>query len=390
MQETKSRILRVAEELIGRNGIENTTIAKIARKANVADSLLYQHFEGKQGLLFAVAQLKVQETIELMEEQLQGIRDAESKLSKMVWSGLRYHDQHPGYTRVLLFECRSNKDFYKSPGQKLMRKHSRMMLNILREGVDNGVFRNDIDMRLVGDVIYGTLDMEAISCMATGEIEKGVDDFDTIISLILPMITNRYELKEESKKDIILDAAEKTFSENPFAKATISQVAQEARIAEGSIYDYFKNKEDLLYAVAERRFQEHLEILPQILKIKTPEKKLRRLIRYHFTLYCTNRRFLQVFLTQILYNIRFYRSKAYESFKTYLNYIEETIEEGKADGSFRGDVNPRIFRNMFLGVFSHMMIRWLFIGKSRNYDQMKEIDQIVELLTSALCPIHGS
>ena len=72
MQKTKSRILSVAEELISRDGIGNTTIAKIARNAKVSDSLLYQHFAGKQDLLFSVALLKVQESIELMEEQLQG------------------------------------------------------------------------------------------------------------------------------------------------------------------------------------------------------------------------------------------------------------------------------------------------------------------------------
>lgn len=388
MQKTKSRILSVAEELISRDGIGNTTIAKIARKANVSDSLLYQHFAGKQDLLFSVALLKVEESIELMAEQLQGIRDAESKLSKMIWYGLRYHDQHPGYTRVLMFECRSNREFYKSPGQKMMQNHSRMLLNILREGVNSGIFRDDIDMRLVGDIIYGTLDLEAIYCMVSEEQKKGVDDFEGLISLVMPMVTSIYNPQAERKKDVILNAAEKIFSENTFAKSTISQVAKEAQVAEGSIYDYFKNKEDLLNSVAERKFQEHLKKLPQIFNISSSERKLRRLMRYHFTLYCTNRRFLHVFLTQILYNINFYHSRAYNSFATYLDYLEETVEGGKADGSFRKDVNTRIFRNMFLGAFSHMTIRWLLVEKNREYDRMREIDRILDLLLAALRPVQ--
>jgi len=162
-----------------------------------------------------------------------------------------------------------------------------------------------------------------------------------------------------------------------------------ARVAEGSIYDYFKNKEDLLNSVAERKFQEHLKKLPQIFNISSSERKLRRLMRYHFTLYCTNRRFLHVFLTQILYNINFYRSRAYNSFATYLDYLEETVEGGKADGSFRKDVNTRIFRNMFLGAFSHMTIRWLLVEKNKEYDRMREIDRIIDLLLAALRPVQS-
>ena len=384
MLETKARILAAAEELIAESGIESTTISTIARKANVADSLLYQHFKGKQDLLFSVAYLKIQQSIELMKEQLQGIRDAESKLSRMVWSGLHYLDQNPGYTRILLFECRSNREFYTSQGHELLRKHSHIMVDILKEGAQNNLFRPDLDMNLVRDIIYGTMDAEAISCMAGGEIEKNVHDFDAVMALILPMITVGKGVAEPNKRELILDAAENVFSENAFAKATIAQVAQVAGVAEGTIYDHFKSKDDLLFSVAARGFDEHLKGLPQVFEVKTPARKLRRLLRYHFMIYSTNRRFLKVFLTQILFNLAFYKSSAYEGFKLYISEIEDIIEEGKRVGAFREDVNARVFRNMFLGAFSFMAIRWLLVGDNRPYDKMTEIDHLVDLLTRAV------
>ena len=68
----------------------------------------------------------------------------------------------------------------------MLRKHSHIMLDILKDGVASGLFRPDLDMNVVRDIIYGTLDAEAISCMAGGEIEKSVDDFDGVMALILP------------------------------------------------------------------------------------------------------------------------------------------------------------------------------------------------------------
>jgi len=383
-QETRTRILEAAEELISKNGLENTTIASIARKAAVADSLVYQYYKGKEDLLFSATYTRLVEALDLLNEQLQGIRDAESKLSKMIWYGLRYNDQHQDYIRTLLFECRSNSRFYASPTYGLLRKHAGIMLGILNEGVTTGLFRNDIDMRVVRDMIYGVLDLASIGVLATGETDEGVKDFDDIMALVLPMIVRRDAPAEESKESRILAAAEEEFSSRGFSNAKIADVARNAQVAEGTIYEYFKNKEDLLMSIAEKRIQEQLVALPEVFDIQTPRRKLRRLIRYHFVLHVGNRNFLRIFVMHILLNLHFYRSKAYESYRSYVRFIEDMIEEGKNAGAFRADVNPRVFRNMLLGACAHMAIRWVILEGDVQYDKMKEIDGLTDLLTSAV------
>jgi TetR/AcrR family fatty acid metabolism transcriptional regulator len=98
----------------------------------------------------------------------------------------------------------------------------------------------------------------------------------------------------------------------------------------------------------------------------------------------SDREFLKVFLLRLHINDRFYRSKAFEIFRRYCKLIEDVVEEGKAAGVFRGTVNSRVFRNMFLGAFSHMSMRWLVLGESAHVDKMEEIEQVTELLTSAV------
>jgi len=384
MSQSKNNIIEAAEALVFEKGIADTTITAVAGKAGVADSLVYQYFKSKEDLLFSVTIRRMTEAIRLAKEALQGIQDAESRLRKMLWQSLSYNDRHPGYVRTLLFECRSNKAFYVTTGHDMMREHAGLMMDILTQGVQDGVFRNDIDLRLVRDIIYGTLDFESISSIAIGEITDSVQDFDDILYLLLPMLLNMAAVKENDKETKILEAAESIFAEKGFIKATVAEIARSIQIAEGSIYDYFKNKEDLLLSIPLKRFRHHIDALPETFHIRSPLRKLRRLIKYHFGLYLNNRNFLKVFLLDVQLNRWFYGSKAFDLFQTYLKTFEDIIAEGKAEGCFRPDINPRVFRNMFLGAFSHMALRWLIIDDENKYDKLNEIDHLTDLLSFAV------
>ena len=122
---TKWRILSAAEEVMSAKGLARSSISEIARKAGVADSVIYQYFKGKQDLLFTVPAERMNEVLALLVEQLSGIEDVQSQLRKMIWFHLRYNDSHRGYARLLLLECRSSKAFYDTPAYSLVRQGTR-------------------------------------------------------------------------------------------------------------------------------------------------------------------------------------------------------------------------------------------------------------------------
>jgi TetR/AcrR family fatty acid metabolism transcriptional regulator len=382
-EDKKARILAAAEEIMSQKGLADSTISEIAYKAGVADSVIYQYFKGKEELLFSIPAERMKEVLDLLDEQLQGIRDPESRLRKMIWFHLRYNDTHPGYSRILLLECRSSTAFYKTPAYQLIREYAKVLSSILKSGVEDGSFRPDLDIRLMRDIVLGTLDWETISCLASGEIEESVPDLEDIMVLVHAMIAPRQE-SEINKADRILSAAEKVFAAKGFPKATISEIAKSARVAEGTVYEYFANKEDLLLSIPVKRFGRYLDELPETFHIRNPLRKLRRFIRYHFSLFLTEREFLKVFLLQIQLNKRFYGSKAFETFRNYFRAVEEIIEEGKIKGSFHSEASPRIFRNMFLGTFSHLALRWIILGKGTETDKMQELNQVTDLLSMAV------
>ena len=387
MDNTKKieQILNAAEEIMSEQGLQNSSIAEIAKKAGVTDSLIYNYFKGKEDLLFSIPGRRMKEVLKNLLEQLQGIPDPISRLSKMIWFHLHFNDTYRGYASLLLLECRSNRNFYQHEAYGLIRQYAGIMIGILEDGVEKQIFRSDVNMHLVRDIIFGVLDWEGLSCLASQEIKETTPDLEPILDLILPMIA--FQPKSENtefKASRILRAAESVFAEKGYIQATISEIAKIANVSEGTIYEYFKNKDDLLFSIPEKRFQEHTAQLDEIFELKTPLRKLRRFIRYHFFLYMTEPNFVKVFLLHIQLSQRFYGSYVYKTFQQYTKTITDVLEEGKKDGSIRSNVNIRVFKNLFLGAFSHMALRWLILGEEAETDKMKEIDEVVLLLSRAV------
>ena len=105
----------------------------------------------------------------------------------------------------------------------------------------------------------------------------------------------RSEENELDKSTRILRAAERAFGEKGYEQSTITDIAKLANVSEGTIYEYFRNKEDLLFSIPEKRFRQHVAHLEEIFDIRSPLAKLERLTRDHFYLYLMNRNFLSSF-----------------------------------------------------------------------------------------------
>lgn len=384
-QQTRSRILDAAEALILESSIEEVTIAKIAERAQVADSLAYKYFKGKNDIIFSVVAERTREETALLREHLQGIIEPKSRLSKMIWHMLKYNDSHPNHVTNLLFRCRSNKDFYRSEAYRLMKEYEAILLNILEEGAREGVFRSDIDMKLMKHIIFGTIDIEALSSIVTGEIEKSCTDLDDIMALLLPMLTTKGKPVVTNRQQAILLAAEKIFARQGYADAKIAAIAEEAQVAEGTIYEYFAGKEDLLFALSGRNLNAYLERVSNIFNPQagpSPPEKLWRLMRSFGLSFLSIRDFMTVYFMYTLFNRRYYETAIQPKQNEFARMMGQVIEEGKQEGTFRADVNPRVFWYMFLGSYTHLALRWIIIDH-KEFDKYTEVRHLMTLMMTA-------
>jgi TetR/AcrR family fatty acid metabolism transcriptional regulator len=382
----KCKLLQAAEKVLSAKGVEQASIAEISQASQVPESTIYHYFKGKEDILFSVAGARVDEALRLLKEHLEGIDDPASRLRKMIWFNLRYNDMHQDYARLLLMECRYSSRFYHHKAYASIIKYARTLHKILLDGVAKGAFCNDVDTRIVRDIIFGLLDWEKASCLANREVEDTLNDFEDIVSLVMPMIVPAAEAPEANadKAARILRAATKVFSQKGYVQATISEIAKLAGVAEGTVYEYFKNKEDLLLSIPQQHYQGLIEKAPQLFLIKDPLKKLRHLIYQKFMLHLNEPDFLKVFLFQIQFNQRFFDSTVYQTFLKYIGMVTDILEQGEKEGSIRPGINPRVFRNLFLGAFSHVSLRWFLQENKAAIDRLQELKTVADLLCRAV------
>jgi len=384
-------ILNAAREIIAEKGLRESKISDIAQKAGVVDSIIYYYFKNKEDMLFWCLDELMKKSIEELEFQLQGIVDPFSKIGKMVWYHIYLNDFSRGDVLILkklLLQCRSNKDFYRHDAYLSLKEYTGRLILILKDGVQKGVFRNDLNLVIIRDMIFGLLDEESLNCLAYQEVRQTSPDFESIMSLITAMIvaTPPTPGTEEkiTKEQKILYTAKTIFAEKGYNKATMMEIASAAGVAEGTIYEYFKNKEDLLLSIPQERFTKYRDWLLATLHSENPVIRLRRMIWYHFVYFLSDRKLLEIFLYDIKLNKEYYQSKAYAAYLQYVDLLNDILNEGKEQGVFRADVNNRVYRNLFMGAFSHLTMRWVAIEHSRFIDIMDEFKQAINLLCRAI------
>ncbi|GAB6909559.1 hypothetical protein JCM12296A_54040 [Desulfosarcina cetonica] len=388
----KEAILTAAQEIFAEKGLRDATITEIAKKAGVVDSIIYHYFKNKEDLLYWALAEQMELALKDLSFHFEGIMGPVSKLGKMVWFHLYMNDYNAGNARIrknLLFECRSNKTFHQHESHKALQKYTRVLTDILHLGVEEGYFRSDLNLVLVRDMIFGFLDEESLACLSAHEISESLPDFDAIMGLILTMIEARPAdgtppSEKTNKADLVREAAKDVFAEKGFNKSTTLEIANRAGVAEGTIYEHFKNKQDLLFAIPREQFALYRRRMEEVHRSSDALIQLRQMMWSHFCIFVSDRRFLQVYLNDVKLNKNFYTTDAYPHFLHYLDPLYDILELGKRKRLFKPDLDNRIYRNLFVGAFTHMSIRWFIIGNSSPLTVMEEFGQACDLLCRAV------
>ncbi len=185
------------------------------------------------------------------------------------------------------------------------------------------------------------------------------------------------------KYQVILEAAVKTFARTGFHRTRIADIAGEAGVADGTVYIYFKNKEDILISLFQNLMNTFVEELKnELLQCQNANEKLERIITYHLTT-LANRpdqaKVTQIELRQIDQVINKGISKP---LKSYFYLIEEVVEEGKKQGLYRHNLDTRIARKVIFGAIDEVITCWVMSGKA--YDLIALRNPVFELLVKGL------
>lgn len=179
--------------------------------------------------------------------------------------------------------------------------------------------------------------------------------------------------KEGGKYERILRGALEVFARKGFHEAKIAEIARTAGVADGTIYLYFKNKDDLLCSLFETTLEKiNTDLRVELAQIDGTLDKIEHFVRYHLRL-AQHSVALAVFITiEIRLNAKFMREYAKAPLAEYLNQLGDLIDRGKAEGVLRPEISTTVLKHAIFGALDQACHIWI-INPNRQAEDLDEV-----------------
>lgn len=182
----------------------------------------------------------------------------------------------------------------------------------------------------------------------------------------------------------IIDAAIKVFARQGFYNSKVADVAKTADVADGTIYLYFKNKDDLLISIFEHSMDFFFhEVRQELEPLTSPLLKLHKFIELHLQLVHKNQNLAVVLQVELRSSHKFMKEYQAEKFFQYLNLLEVIITEGQASNLFNPALNPQIAKRAIFGAIDELALEWILM-KHKRYELEEAANQLYELILNGL------
>ena len=176
------------------------------------------------------------------------------------------------------------------------------------------------------------------------------------------------------KRESILRAATRVFARNGYFNSKVADIAREADVADGTVYLYFKSKEEILHSIFDQNMAEAIaagRIL--IEKIRDPGEKLRRIAMLHLERLGADRDLAVVFQVELRGSTKFMREFSAAGFAEYLGLLRQTFEEGQRSGVFRKNLNAKLVSKILFGALDEMATNWIISKRKYKLEPMAQV-----------------
>jgi TetR/AcrR family fatty acid metabolism transcriptional regulator len=187
----------------------------------------------------------------------------------------------------------------------------------------------------------------------------------------------------ELKRQRIMRAAIEVFARNGYFAARMTDVAQAAEVADGTLYLYFEGKEDLLISIFDDIFTRFTErVRREIQQIPDPIDKLRAVVRLHLETLGNDRALAQFLQIETRHSRHFMNLFTRGRLGDYLGLMRTVIEDGQKSGAFRKDISPGLGIIYVFGAVDEAVTSWLLEDKPS--DLARRVEPLVSLLCSGI------
>ena len=188
----------------------------------------------------------------------------------------------------------------------------------------------------------------------------------------------------QDRSDAILHAAKGIFADKGFEGTSIADIARAARISDGLVYRYFRNKRELLYEVL-RKFYERilLDLETQVFKHDDFGVRLETLIRRHLEVFVSDTDLCRLFISEVRTAGDYQGSSIQELNRLYTSVLIRIVKNAVKTGEVRSDVNPRLLRDVIFGAIEHLA--WRHVNGKGQLRVTQTARDLTVMLTSGIC-----
>ena len=180
------------------------------------------------------------------------------------------------------------------------------------------------------------------------------------------------------KREAILRAATKVFAGKGYFNSKVADIAKQAGIADGTVYLYFKSKDEILHSIFDRAMEEFIaEGKREIAEIETADGRLRRIAQLHLEKLGADRDLAIVFQVELRGSTKFMEEFSGGGFAEYLDIIRRTIADGQKSGIFRADLKPITAAKILYGALDEMVTNWIL--SKRKYPLAPMADEVLKI-----------
>ncbi len=181
----------------------------------------------------------------------------------------------------------------------------------------------------------------------------------------------------------IIDAAVVVIADNGFHQAQVSKIAKKAGVADGTIYLYFKNKEDILISLFEDKMGQFTEKIEEVIAGKSNSvEKLLALVKMHLYQLADDPNLAIVTQIELRQSNTELRVKINEVLKDYIKIIDQVLRQGIEEGLFKENLNVKLARQMIFGTLDEVVTNWVM--NEQKYDLREIVEPVHQLLIDGI------
>lgn len=192
-------------------------------------------------------------------------------------------------------------------------------------------------------------------------------------------------MRDPDKPQQIIEAAVRVFARKGYYNSRVTDIAKEAGIAAGTIYLYFRTKDDILVTLFREKMAQFVGSLRKAIADEPDAvAKLSRLIRLHFEMLEEDPQLAEVVQVELRQGQKFFRGASTHEIGSYFALITSVLEEGVAAGRFRAGLPVKVATKALFGAMDQMATSWV-LGK-RGYRLADTADAVADIFLRGLGP----